>query len=144
MTSVNVYLRENLSCISSNISVAPQINEKKLNNAVKSFGFTGNPSTVVALYDNTLFGSAKEGILFTGEQLIYRRVLSDPISMPFASIASGMLSVGFFGGFAVGPPAFGWFLAHSAGFAAAWLSLIGILVAGGLLCLLLLYMRHRE
>ncbi len=88
MTSVNVYLRENLGCISSNISVAPQINEKKLNNAVKSFGFTGNPSTVVALYDNTLFGSAKEGILFTGEQLIYRRVLSDPISMPFASIAS--------------------------------------------------------
>lgn len=88
MTSVNVYLRENLGRISSNISIAPQINEKKLNNAVKAFGFTGSPSTVVALYDTTLFGSGKEGILFTGEQLIYRAVLSDPISTPFASIES--------------------------------------------------------
>lgn len=88
MTNVNVYLRENLGCISSNIHVAPQISEKKLNNAIKSFGFSGNPSTIVALYDNTLFGSAKEGVLFTGEQLIYRRVLSDPISVPFATIAS--------------------------------------------------------
>lgn len=88
MSNVNVYLRENLGCISSNIHVAPQINEKKLNNAVKSFGFTGNPSTIVALYDNTVFGSAKEGILFTGEQLIYRGIFSDPISVPFATIAS--------------------------------------------------------
>lgn len=61
-----------------------------------------------------------------------------------AATSAGMLSVGFFGGFAVGPPAFGWFLAHSEGFAAAWLSLIGILIAGALLCLLLLYTRHRE
>lgn len=86
MTNVNVYLRENLASISSNISIAPQINEKKLNNAVKAFGFTGSPSTVVAIYDTTLFGSGKEGILFTGEQLIYRALLSDPISIPFASI----------------------------------------------------------
>jgi len=61
-----------------------------------------------------------------------------------AATSAGMLSVGFFGGFAVGPPAFGWFLAHSEGFAAAWLSLIGILIAGALMCLLLLYTRHRK
>lgn len=88
MTNVNVYLRENLGGISSNISVAPQIDEKKLNNAVKAFIFTGSPSTVVALFDNTLFGSGKDGILFTGEQLIYRGSFSDPVSVPFASIAS--------------------------------------------------------
>ncbi|MDY0273146.1 MAG: hypothetical protein RBR37_11660 [Advenella sp.] len=86
MTNVNVYLRENLASISRNLSVAPNINEKKLNNAVKAFGFTGSPSTVVALYDNTLFGSAKEGILFTGEQLIFRLSSTDPIRVPFASI----------------------------------------------------------
>ncbi|OCX15319.1 MFS transporter [Ectopseudomonas hydrolytica] len=61
-----------------------------------------------------------------------------------AATSAGMLSVGFFGGFALGPPAFGWLLAHSEGFASAWLGLIGILLAGGLLCLLLLYMRHRQ
>ncbi|ANI14954.1 MFS transporter [Pseudomonas citronellolis] len=61
-----------------------------------------------------------------------------------AATSAGMLSVGFFGGFAIGPPAFGWLLAHTQDFAAAWLSLIGVLIAGGILCLLLLCMRHRE
>lgn len=89
MTNVNVYLRENLGSISSNISVAPRIDEKKLNNAVQAFAFTGSPSTVVALFDNTLFGSGKDGILFTGEQLIYRSgSFTDPVSVPFVGIAS--------------------------------------------------------
>ncbi len=88
MTNVNVYLRENLGSVSNKISIAPQIDEKKLNNAVKSFAFGGSPSNVVALLDNTLLGSGKDGILFTGEQLIYRASFSDPVSVPYASIAS--------------------------------------------------------
>lgn len=88
MTNVNVYLRENLPGVTSKISIAPNIDEKKLNNAVKAFGFAGSPSNVVALLDNTLMGSGKDGILFTGEQLIYRPSFSDPISVPYASIAS--------------------------------------------------------
>lgn len=88
MTNVNVYLRENLGSVSNKMSIAPQIDEKKLNNAVKSFAFGGSPSNVVALLDNTLLGSGKDGILFTGEQLIYRASFSDPISVPYASIAS--------------------------------------------------------
>ena len=88
MTNVNVYLRENLGSISSKMSIAPQIDEKKLNNAVKAFSFGGSPSNVVALLDNTLMGSGKDGILFTGEQLIYRPTFADPISVPYASIAS--------------------------------------------------------
>ncbi|WLG22566.1 hypothetical protein PSH91_23030 [Pseudomonas sp. FP1154] len=88
MTNVNVYLRENLGSVSNKMSIAPQIDEKKLNNAVKSFAFGGNPSNVVALLDNTLLGSGKDGILFTGEQLIYRASFSDPVNVPYASIAS--------------------------------------------------------
>lgn len=88
MTNVNVYLRENLGSVSNKMSIAPQIDEKKLNNAVKSFAFGGSPSNVVALLDNTLLGSGKDGILFTGEQLIYRASFSDPVSIPYASIAS--------------------------------------------------------
>ncbi|WP_413793968.1 MULTISPECIES: hypothetical protein [unclassified Pseudomonas] len=88
MTNVNVYLRENLGSVSNKMSIAPQIDEKKLNNAVKSFAFGGSPSNVVALLDNTLLGSGKDGILFTGEQLIYRASFSDPVSVPYASIAS--------------------------------------------------------
>ncbi|ENO90241.1 major facilitator family transporter [Thauera linaloolentis 47Lol = DSM 12138] len=58
-----------------------------------------------------------------------------------AATSAGMLSAGFFGGFALGPPAFGWLLAHTEGFAAAWLGLIIILLAGGVLCLLLWHLR---
>lgn len=88
MTNVNVYLRENLGTVSSKMSIAPQIDEKKLNNAVKTFAFSGSPSNVVALLDNTLMGSGKDGILFTGEQLIYRASFSDPVSVPYAAISS--------------------------------------------------------
>ncbi|MCK8669082.1 hypothetical protein M1M11_29835 [Pseudomonas azerbaijanoccidens] len=86
MTNVNVFLRENLGSVSGKMSIAPQIDEKKLNNAVKSFAFSGNPSTVIALLDNTLLGSGKDGLLFTGEQIIYRASFSDPVSVPYASI----------------------------------------------------------
>lgn len=87
--SVSVYLRENLGSISAkNISIAPGIDEKKLNNAVKAFGYSGLPGNVVALFDNTLFGTGKDGLLFTGEQLIYRSAFSDPIQFPYEAIAS--------------------------------------------------------
>lgn len=87
--NVNIYLRENLGSISrKNITIAPSIDEKKLNNAVKAFGYSGSPSNVVALFDNTLFGSGKDGLLFTGEQLIYRPSFTDPIHISYSSIAS--------------------------------------------------------
>lgn len=89
MSNINVYLRENIGAISTkNITVAPNIPEKKINNSVKSFGYSGSVGNVIALYDNTLFGSGKDGLLFTGEQVIYRASFSDPISIQYADIAS--------------------------------------------------------
>jgi hypothetical protein len=74
MNNINVFLRDNLSVIAEkNLSIAPQIEEKKLNNAIKSFNYSGSSSNVVALYDTTMLGSGKDGLLFTGKQLIYRR-----------------------------------------------------------------------
>ncbi|MFC3340397.1 MFS transporter [Paracandidimonas soli] len=61
-----------------------------------------------------------------------------------AAASAGMLSAGFFGGFAFGPPAFGWLLARTDDFTAAWYSLAAILTAGALLCVLLLLMRRRK
>jgi len=85
--TVNIYLRENLAAVSSkSIIIAPAIDESKLNNAVKAFGYKGNPSNVIAVFDNTVFGSAKDGLLFTGEQVIYRASFSDPIQISYESI----------------------------------------------------------
>lgn len=88
MQNINVYLRENLGAISSKmVSVAPNIDDKKLNNAVKAFSYTGSPSSIIAILDTTLFGSGKDGLIFTGEQFIYRQAFSDPINVNYSSIA---------------------------------------------------------
>ncbi|WHS62807.1 MFS transporter [Pseudomonas sp. G2-4] len=70
-------------------------------------------------------------------------VLRDPGFGSPAS-AAGLLSVGFFGGFAVGPPLFGLFQRGPWGFADAWLLLIGVLVLGGVANLLLIRLRQRH
>lgn len=88
MANINLYLREHLGLVSKNVFVSPEIPEKKLNNAVVAFAYKGSVANVIALYDNTLFGSGKDGLLFTGEQLIYHPVFSDPISVPFESMTA--------------------------------------------------------
>lgn len=88
MSNINQYLREHLGKVSKNMLIAPDIPEKKLNNAAKAFAYSGSVSHIVALLDNTLFGSAKEGMLFTGERMLYREVLSDSIAIPYTSVAA--------------------------------------------------------
>ena len=89
LMSVNIYLRENLAPISKkNISIAPSIEDKKINNAMKAFGYGGSPGNIVALFDNTIFGSGKDGLLFTGEQVIYRATFSDPVQIAYRDLAS--------------------------------------------------------
>ncbi len=57
---------------------------------------------------------------------------------------AGLLSVGFFGGFAFGPPLFGLLLRSPDGFSAAWPFLMGILVCASLLCLVLYQIRRSD
>ncbi len=89
MTGINSFLRDSLGEWStSRVHVAPEIPENKLNNAVKAFAFAGSPETVIALYDNTVLGSGKDGLLFTGERLIYRASFTAPIDIAYSSIKS--------------------------------------------------------
>jgi hypothetical protein len=87
MRNINAYLRENLgSAFTKRISIVPNIDEKKLNNAVKSFGYSGSPSNIIALFDNSLIGSGNDGLIFTGKQFIYRHSFSDSTSIKYSSI----------------------------------------------------------
>lgn len=89
MSNINIYLRENLKFIApKNVFVAPDIDEKRLNNAVKAFGFQGSPNNVIALFDTTIFGSGKDGLLFTGMQVIYHPAFTDPIAINFEDISA--------------------------------------------------------
>lgn len=88
MGNINSFLRENVASIGDDaVHIAPNIGEKKLNNAMKSFGYTGSPTSVIALFDNTIFGSAKEGLLFSGEKFIYKEVFTDPVSVSYNTIS---------------------------------------------------------
>jgi hypothetical protein len=73
MANINLFIKENIKNIGNDIYVVPNIPEKKLNNALKSYGNNVSYESVLALYDDTLFGSASDGMLFTGEKMLHNK-----------------------------------------------------------------------
>ena len=45
---------------------------KKLKNAISTYAADVSPEDVLLLYDNTVFGSAKDGLLLTAEAVYWR------------------------------------------------------------------------
>lgn len=86
MSNVNVYLKENISAVSSNVFVAPEIPKKKLNNAAESMKLVDSINAIIAIYDNTLFGSAKDGFALTGEKIVIKNAFEAPFSLSFTEI----------------------------------------------------------
>ena len=87
MQNINTFIKENIKQVSiKNIFVAPEIPEKKLNNAVKAMGLIYDIGSIIAIYDNTLFGSSDEGLAFTGEKFVYKRDFVDPVDLVFSEI----------------------------------------------------------
>ncbi|MCJ8009334.1 hypothetical protein ACFFF5_13035 [Lederbergia wuyishanensis] len=66
--------------------VQPDIPEKKLQNALQSYGEGINATNVIALYDGTTFGSAKDGFLITKAGFYYKEILVKPTYINFNSI----------------------------------------------------------
>ena len=69
--SVNVYIKENVKEIGKDVYVTPEIPEKKLNNVIKAYKCEDFYQSILAIYDDTVFGSAKDGLVFTGEKMIH-------------------------------------------------------------------------
>lgn len=68
----------------SGIIIAPvktDKDEKRIVNASQKIARGLNPAYIAAVYDTTLFGSAKEGLAFTGEKIYYREAFSEPIEI---------------------------------------------------------------
>lgn len=65
--SVENYIKSNIKNAGDKVYVVPETPEKKLNNAISAIAPSINPEYVLAIIDSTLFGSAKEGLIFTGE-----------------------------------------------------------------------------
>lgn len=58
---------------------------KKLKNAITTYAPQVSPEDVLLLYDNTIFGSAKEGLILTPEA-VYWRNDDEPERLPYAEI----------------------------------------------------------
>ena len=72
--------------------VKPDIPEKKLKKAIKSYAQEVNQEQVVALCDLTLFGSAKVGFLITPAGFYYKESLTDPVHFTFQNLVSTEVS----------------------------------------------------
>lgn len=86
--NINAYIIESFSSVSKNAYVVPNIPEKKLNNAVRSMGVADSVRSIIALYDNTVFGSSKEGFLLTGKSIYIKELLEDSYAIAFEEIKS--------------------------------------------------------
>lgn len=71
MQNINLFIKENVKKIGNDAHISPNIPEKKLNNAIKSFKCEDFYESIVAIYDSTVFGSSKEGFVFTGEKMLF-------------------------------------------------------------------------
>ncbi|GIW92278.1 MAG: hypothetical protein KatS3mg110_0319 [Pirellulaceae bacterium] len=68
------------------LHLAPSIPPVKLNNAVRAFGCGVLPSSVLLLYDNSLWGSARCGLMLTTSSVCFRNVREDPVRIPYGEI----------------------------------------------------------
>lgn len=84
--SVESYIKSNAATVGDKVYVVPDIAEKKLNNAISAIAPGVNPEYVLAIADSTLFGSAKEGIVFTGDSMYIRHMLEEKREYKFENI----------------------------------------------------------
>lgn len=79
MQNINVFIKDQVKLIArKNLHIAPDIPEKKLNNAASSMKLKDNVTSIIALLDTTLFGSGKDGLAFTGRRMVYKPAFLSP------------------------------------------------------------------
>jgi len=89
------------------------------------------------------FGALGMGLTAVATNAIAMSMLLRDPAFGSPASASGLLSAGFFAGFALGPVLFGTVQQGAAGFASAWLMLIAVLLLGAGLSLMLVRARAR-
>jgi hypothetical protein len=85
---VKIYIKTLIKSKKENVYISPNIPQKKVYNAINSYAPYVLDSQVIALYDSTVFGSAKEGLLITGAAFYYKKYLKNPIQINFNEIKS--------------------------------------------------------
>jgi hypothetical protein len=86
------------SLVGSAVFIFPEIPPKKMQGALASYGGAVKAEDVLVLVDDTVFGSAKEGMLITSEVILAKPLMGRSVAKPLEdirslSIAKGTLSV---------------------------------------------------
>lgn len=80
-------LRQHLGA-PEDLYVAPAIPEKKARNARQVHGI-GPDEQIVAIFDNTVFGSAEEGFVVTNRRFCWKESYEEPRATPWSQLAPG-------------------------------------------------------
>ncbi|MDX1751492.1 MAG: hypothetical protein R3271_14390 [Methylophaga sp.] len=89
MQNINVFIKDNVNQVArNNLHIAPDIPEKKLNNAASSMKLQDNVGSIIALLDSTVFGSGKDGLVFTGKRMVYKPVFLSPKVVDYDELES--------------------------------------------------------
>lgn len=91
--SVESYIKCNIVKAGEKVYTAPDIPEKKLNNAVSAIAQNVDPNYVLGIIDSTVFGSAKEGIVMTGDTIYCRYLLEGRNEYKFEIIERAELDI---------------------------------------------------
>jgi hypothetical protein len=82
----DILLKYKSNILDEKIFFSPSIPVRKLENAVKSFAENENASNIVALIDNTTFGSAKDGLLLSTKAVYFHNMMEAPKSIELINI----------------------------------------------------------
>lgn len=92
--TVEDLIREKVKSIGKTVYIAPEIPDKKLNNAI--VGMTGSsvdPDYVVAVIDSTVLGKSDDGVLFTGDAMYWHPFCGDICKIKFADLKSASVGI---------------------------------------------------
>lgn len=85
-----VHIKDSVNKISNGVSskvyLAPEIPEKKLNNAIKHIAKDQESRNIVACIDITVFGSCKDGLVFFGNMVYIKPFLEASLSIMYSDI----------------------------------------------------------
>lgn len=85
---MELFIKNQFKLLDDKIFISPNIPDKKMNGAIKGIAPEASPDYVLAILDTTVFGSAKEGLLCTGEKLYIKAITSKSIEINFSQISS--------------------------------------------------------
>lgn len=89
MIDINQMIRTSVTSMIANEDkyfLAPNIPEKKLNNALKSISPNGKPEYVIAIIDTTIFNTCREGLVFYGDSFSYNTLLHSQETIQYHEI----------------------------------------------------------